>query len=78
MRRVAIVHDWLVTWGGAERVLEQMLLAYPEADVFCLVEDLDPERAHVLEGRRVQSTFLGRLPGGRRHYWYYAPLMPLA
>lgn len=78
MRRVAIVHDWLVTWGGAERVLEQMLLAYPDADVFCLVEGLDAERAHILRGRRVTTTFLQRLPGGRRGYWYLAPLMPLA
>src|SRR3954469_2593462 len=29
--KVAIVHDWLVTYAGAERVLEQMLALYPEA-----------------------------------------------
>ena len=37
--KVAIVHDWLVNYGGAERVVEQMLMLYPEADIFTLVYD---------------------------------------
>lgn len=32
--RVAIVHDWLYTIGGAERVLQEMLRCFPQADVF--------------------------------------------
>lgn len=31
--KVAIVHDWLVTYAGAERVLREMLTLYPQADV---------------------------------------------
>lgn len=76
--RVAILHDWLVTWGGAERVLEQMLACYPDADVFCIVEDLDAERRGVLDGRRVHTSFIQRLPRAKRAYWHYAGLMPLA
>jgi glycosyltransferase involved in cell wall biosynthesis len=76
--RVAVVHDWLVTWGGAERVLEQILVTYPQADVFCLVEGLDDERRGVLDGREVHETFIARLPRGHSGYWYYAALMPLA
>jgi glycosyltransferase involved in cell wall biosynthesis len=76
--RVAILHDWLVTWGGAERVLEQMLACYPGADVFCIVEDLDAERRSVLDGRRVHTSFIQRLPRAKRSYWHYAGLMPLA
>ncbi|MCW0053977.1 glycosyl transferase family 1, partial [Burkholderia pseudomallei] len=30
--RVAIVHDWLVTYAGAERVLEQIVACFPDAD----------------------------------------------
>lgn len=30
--RVAVIHDWLVTYAGAEHVLEQMLYCYPEAE----------------------------------------------
>ena len=35
--KIAIVHDWLVTYAGAERVLEQMINVYPEAEIFSLV-----------------------------------------
>jgi len=78
LRRVAVIHDWLVTWGGAERVLEQILACYPEADVFALVEDLPEERRGMLAGRRVVTSFLQRLRLAKRHYWYLAPLMPTA
>jgi len=37
--RVAIVHDDLVQWGGAERVLEGLLEIYPEATLFTSVYD---------------------------------------
>ena len=36
--KVAIVHDWLVTYAGAERVLEQMLLCYPDAELYSLID----------------------------------------
>lgn len=38
--KVAIVCDWLVTYAGAERVIEQMLKVYPEADLFAVVDFL--------------------------------------
>ena len=37
--KVAIVHDWLVNYGGAERVVEQMMALYPDADIYTLVYD---------------------------------------
>ena len=38
--KIAIIHDWLVTYAGAERVLEQMLICFPDADIFSLVDFL--------------------------------------
>ena len=76
--RVAIVHDWLVTYGGAERVLEQMLMLYPDASVYSMLEFVPPEQRAFLGGRRVHTTFIQRLPGARRRYRQYLPLMPLA
>src|ERR1700761_9360870 len=35
---VAIVHDWLVAPGGAEKVLEQIIKCFPDADLFSLVD----------------------------------------
>lgn len=35
--KVAVIHDWLTAYVGAERVLERLLNCYPEADEFSLV-----------------------------------------
>jgi glycosyltransferase involved in cell wall biosynthesis len=76
--RVAVVHDWLVTYAGAERVLEQMLAVYPAADLFSLIEFVPPAERDFLGGRRVQTSFLQQIPGMRKRYRSFLPLMPLA
>lgn len=76
--RVAIVHDWLVTYAGSERVVEQLIALFPQADVFSLIDFLSPENRRFLAGRTVRTTFLQRLPLARRKYQAYLPLMPLA
>lgn len=75
--RVAIIHYWLVTMRGGERVLEALLDLYPDADVFTHVVDpagISPQIAARLKG----TTFIGRIPGARRLYQKLLPLMPLA
>jgi glycosyltransferase involved in cell wall biosynthesis len=76
--KIAIVHDWLVTYAGAERVLEQMLAVYPEADLYSLIDFLPPAERDFLGGRPVRTSFLQRLPGMRRGYRRFLPLMPFA
>ena len=76
--KIAIVHDWLVTYAGAERVLEEMIAVYPTADLYSLIEFLPQTERVFLGGRRVQTSFLQRMPGARNHYRRYLPLMPLA
>ena len=73
--RVAITHDWLVTFGGGERVLQQLLLLYPDADIFTLVYDkkrmssfFPPEKVHV--------SRLQRLPMATKLYTKMLSLMP--
>ncbi len=41
--RVAVVHDWLVQNGGAEKVLREILEIFPDADIFTLVDFLTIE-----------------------------------
>jgi glycosyltransferase involved in cell wall biosynthesis len=74
--RVAIVHDWLVAPGGAEKVLEQIIECFPDADLFSLVDFLEDRRP--LHGKSVTTSFIQRLPFARRRYDAYLPLMPLA
>ena len=76
--RVALVHDWLPVYAGAERVLEQMLHLFPNADLFSLIDFLPPDQRVFLQGRPVQTSFIQRLPFARRAYRYYLPLAPLA
>ena len=74
--KVAIVHDWLVAPGGAEKVLEQIIECFPDADLFSLVDFLEDRRP--LGGKPVTTSFIQRLPFARRRYRAYLPLMPLA
>ena len=76
--KVAIVHDFLYTFGGAERVLEQMLHVFPEASLFSLFDFLPPEKRGFLQGRTVTSSFIQRMPLARTKHRHYLPLMPLA
>lgn len=79
--RVAIVHDWLVSMRGGERVLESLCRAYPRADVFTLRYDgknLSPE----ITSHRVTASFVDRLarwlPLGRAGFRVLLPLFPVA
>ncbi|MBU3625054.1 glycosyltransferase family 4 protein [Polynucleobacter sp. JS-Safj-400b-B2] len=76
--RIAIVHDWLTVYAGAERVLEQMLLCYPQADMFSLVDFLPDSQRAFLQGKKVTTSFIQKLPFSKSKYRAYLPLMPLA
>lgn len=77
-KRVAVVHDWLTTYAGAERVLEQILSLFPEADLFAVCDFLPDGERVFLGGRQPRTTFIQKLPGARKHYRHYLALMPLA
>jgi glycosyltransferase involved in cell wall biosynthesis len=75
--RVAIIHYWLVTMRGGERVIERLLHLFPNADIFTHV--YAPEKmSDVIRARPVKTTFISRLPGSTKHYQKYLPLMPRA
>jgi glycosyltransferase involved in cell wall biosynthesis len=74
--KVAIVHEWLVTLGGSEKVLQQIMECFPQADIFTLIDYLD-DRSW-LKGKQVKTSFIQNLPFARKHYRTYLPLMPLA
>ncbi len=76
--RVAIVHDFLYCYGGAERVLEQMIAMYPNADLFSLFDFLPVKERGFLGNKPVKCSFIQRLPWAKRRHRAYFPLMPLA
>jgi glycosyltransferase involved in cell wall biosynthesis len=76
--RIAFVHEWLVTYAGAEKVLESMLGEFPDADVFCLIDFLPQPHRKVLCRRPPKTTFLQKIPFAKKQYKNLLPLMPFA
>jgi glycosyltransferase involved in cell wall biosynthesis len=75
--RVLLVHEWLYTWAGAERCLEELVALVPHADV--LVGVVTPEmRAQWVIAERAAETWVGGLPGARKHHRWFLPLHALA
>lgn len=76
--KIAIVCDWLVTYAGAEKVLEQMLNVFPEADLFAVVDFLPEGQRDFIKNKKVTTTFIQNLPRAREKYRNYLPFMPIA
>ena len=76
--KIAIIHDWLTVYAGAERVLEQMLMCFPDADLFSLVDFIPVNQRSFLQGRIAKTSFIQHIPLARSCYRQYLPLMPLA
>ncbi|MEO0964969.1 MAG: glycosyltransferase [Planctomycetota bacterium] len=76
--RVALVHDFLYTYAGAERVLEQLVDLFPEAEIFSLFDFLPADKRGFIRNKSVHTSFIQRLPLARRSHRHYLPLMPLA
>jgi glycosyltransferase involved in cell wall biosynthesis len=75
--RVAVVHDWMFTRRGGERVLERILNLFPQADLFVLFGE--PERCLITKSQhKVVRSFLAKLPRIEKYYKYLLPLLPLA
>jgi glycosyltransferase involved in cell wall biosynthesis len=74
---VALVHDYLVQDGGAEKVLKVLQDMFPEAPTFTLLHD--QRRSHpAFHGKDIRPSFLQHLPLGLKRYQWYLPLMPSA
>lgn len=74
---IALVHDYLNQYGGAERVLEVLHEMYPEAPVFTSIyaPDMMPAR---LRGWDIRTSFIRKLPGAARRHQLYMPFYPTA
>jgi glycosyltransferase involved in cell wall biosynthesis len=75
--RVALVHYWLLSMRGGEKVLEALGDLYPDADIFTLVYD-EKNISSKLKAHKIKTSFLQKIPGSIRHYQSLLPLMPYA
>lgn len=76
--RIAVIHDWLTVYAGAERVLEQILLCYPNADLYSVVDFIPPRKRGFLLEKTATTSFVQNLPFAKTKYRQYLSLMPLA
>jgi len=60
--RVALVHDYLTEYGGAERVLEAIHELWPKAPVFTSIFNVETGHAPSLPSRVVQASRLQKIP----------------
>lgn len=77
--RVAIIHDDLVQWGGAERVLSGLSEIYPDAPIYTSV--LDSTNSSLMRNfgtKKIITSFLQKIPGWKLLYKTLLPFYPLA
>ena len=74
----ALVVDWLVTYAGAERVVESIINVYQDSELYALIDFVDNEKRSFLNDKKATTSFIQNLPGAKKKYQKYLPLMPLA
>ena len=74
--KLALVHDYLIQDGGAEKVVDVMHGLWPQSPIYTLL--FDKKKLPAFKGRDIRTSFLKRLPLGTRKYQWYLPLMPTA
>lgn len=76
---MAIVHEWLSTKAGSEKVTECFINLFEDVEVYSTVDFMSAEdRSAVMGDRRPKTTFIQKLPLARRHFRYYLPIFPFA
>ena len=76
--KITIIHEWFDSYAGSEKVLEQMLKVYPEADLYAVVDFLPKDKRNFILNKNVITTFIQNLPKAKSKFRKYLPFMPLA
>jgi len=77
-KRVGLVHDWLTTYVGGERVLEQMIGLYPQSQIYTTIDTLPDHERGFLQGKKPIVTFAQNLPFVKKYYRSMLPLLMFA
>lgn len=75
--KIALVHDYLVQYGGAERVLECFCELFPYAPIYTLVYDKDSMHG-VFKEKDIRTSYLQKIPFASKQHRLFPPLMPSA
>ncbi len=75
--KIALVHDYLVQYGGAERVLESFIKIFPEAHIYTIVADDEIIQRSFVK-KNIHTSFLQKISLARKWHRLFPLLMPLA
>jgi glycosyltransferase involved in cell wall biosynthesis len=76
-RKTAIIHDWLNGMRGGEKVLEEILDLFPEADIFTLFLE-EQNISEKIRSRTIITSSLNKYAFIRNHYKQFLPFFPSA
>lgn len=77
--KTAIIHEWLVNYGGSERCVQSFINLWEDAPVYSLVDFLNSEeRKIILNNKSAVTSFIQNLPFAKKKHRNYLPLFPLA
>ncbi|PKL36853.1 glycosyltransferase family 4 protein [Candidatus Peregrinibacteria bacterium HGW-Peregrinibacteria-1] len=74
--KIALVFDWMTTYGGAEKVNLQLHRMFPEAPIFTSI--YNPKKIKGFEKAKIYTSFINKLPLAKNRHQIYLSLMPQA
>ncbi|AHM61791.1 group 1 glycosyl transferase [Flammeovirgaceae bacterium 311] len=79
INKAALVHDWLITEGGAEKCVQSFLNVNPNFELYSLIDFFSDEyRQRMLQGKYAHTSFIQKLPTAKSNHRKFLPLFPLA
>jgi glycosyltransferase involved in cell wall biosynthesis len=75
--RIALVHDYLIQYGGAERVLESFMEMFPRAPIYTLIYN-EKKLGSIFNKRIIRTSFLQKMPFVKTSHHFFPVMMPLA
>jgi len=74
--KIAIIHDYLTSYGGAEKTFKTLTEIFPQAKVFTLF--YDPKiKKKLFPYKKIQTSFLQKFPFKKKYRWFL-PFLPIA
>ncbi len=75
--KIAIIHDFLNQYGGAEKVVEVLNELFPEAPIYTIIYDRDIMPAN-FEKMDIRTSYMQKIPGISKHFKKYLLFYPKA
>jgi glycosyltransferase involved in cell wall biosynthesis len=76
--KIAIIHDYLASYGGSEKTFKVLSEIFPEAELYTLFYDKNLKKK-MFPGKIIYTSFLQKFPSFfKKHYQWLLPLLPIA